>query len=307
MKLKLIIGLALLGACASANAGPLVAVGMMYVGATAAAGAAAGTLAAVAAGAMFVGGAVQLVGYATDNKSLIKAGGIIGAVGGAAGLIGGLAGAASAAEAGTAAAEAGATDIAPLAGTETVMDGYAGAGAATAADGAATSMPAVAADAGGSVEGAGAMDGYAGAGGAANAGAGAGDAAGAASTAAPVVPAPAPAPLAGNASTLTPTPTPGQGGLVNNALSWMKANPEATKLGSGIISGAMQAYGQQQAVDAQMDYYDRLRAQFNQSVIGMNKVPQFVNQNATVTRGPVQNPTGYWTPGTPPPVTPPTR
>lgn len=331
MKWKLIVGFALLGACGVAVAGPVIPL-MMMAGAASAAGGAALVFSTFATGAMFVGGAVGMIGYAAGNKDLIRAGSIIGAVGGAAGLLQGMAGAGAAAgEAGGTAA--GETAIEPLMGTTegAGLDySLASAGGGTGGGAAATTtaMPeagAIAGEAGGNIA----------------AGSGAGGITGPGMTA-PQIGAPTGAGMtasqAGGAGMTAPqaggmasgsgwsagmssdggaaavgtnapqaAANPEGQGIIDQGLGWMRKNPAATQLGSGILQGAMGAYGQQEARQDQMDYYNRLREQYNQSIMGMNRVPQFIKPGAVVTRGPVQNPNGYWTPGTPAPVVPPTR
>ena len=58
--------------------------------------------------------------------------------------------------------------------------------------------------------------------------------------------------------------------MASDTSSWMKANPETTKLAGGLVQGAMGYYGQQQLADdnlkRQMKYQDWIRQRYSDSV-----------------------------------------
>ena len=65
----------------------------------------------------------------------------------------------------------------------------------------------------------------------------------------------------------------------SDATDWMKKNPEATKLGGGLVQGAMQYYGNQQIADdnvkRQMAYQDWVRQRYSDSMRNLT-VPSVV-------------------------------
>lgn len=82
-----------------------------------------------------------------------------------------------------------------------------------------------------------------------------------------------------------PDSIPGQAGSASpgswwsKATDWMKKNPEATKIGGGLVQGAMQYYGNQQIADdnvkRQMAYQDWVRQRYSDSVRNLT-VPSVV-------------------------------
>lgn len=86
------------------------------------------------------------------------------------------------------------------------------------------------------------------------------------------------------------------GSMFEKVLKAMKDNPEATRLGSGLITGAMRYVGQQEAIDAEQQAYEQRRRDYSQSLQGL-RIPGRVNPNANITRNvQPQDPTRRYVP-----------
>jgi hypothetical protein len=71
----------------------------------------------------------------------------------------------------------------------------------------------------------------------------------------------------GNASAVNSTTGTG-GSFIDKSLSFIQKNPEVVKAGSGLVGGAMTAYGKQQEQQAALDAQAAARARYNQSITG---------------------------------------
>lgn len=74
-------------------------------------------------------------------------------------------------------------------------------------------------------------------------------------------------------------------GMIEQFSQWMRANPEATKVGGGLVKGAMEYYGQQQFADDQMkrqqSYMDWVRQRYSDSVRNLT-IPALVRNQGVV-------------------------